>query len=57
MKNTWGAHCDKLIFMSTEEDEELGAVALEVSKKYLDKTAVNTFDEDTAKMNLDSIAH
>merc|ERR1719510_133593 len=32
VKNTWGSHCDKLIFMSSEEDAELGAVALNVSE-------------------------
>ena len=32
MKKTWGAHCDKLIFMSSVADPELGAVALNISE-------------------------
>ena len=32
IKNTWGAHCDKLIFMSSQEDPALGAVALNISE-------------------------
>ena len=32
IKRTWGAHCDKLIFMSSQEDPALGAVALNISE-------------------------
>lgn len=32
VKNTWGSRCNKLIFMSSEEDEELGAVKLPVGE-------------------------
>lgn len=28
VKNTWGSKCNKLIFLSTEVDDELGAIAL-----------------------------
>lgn len=28
VKNTWGSKCNRLIFLSTEADEELGAIAL-----------------------------
>ncbi|XP_063609456.1 glycoprotein-N-acetylgalactosamine 3-beta-galactosyltransferase 1-like [Penaeus indicus] len=34
VKNTWGKRCDKLIFMSTKNDEKLGAVALNTSEGY-----------------------
>lgn len=32
VKNTWGSRCNKLIFMSTKEDTELGAVKLPVGE-------------------------
>jgi len=32
VKNTWGKKCDKLIFFSSEDDEKLGAVALNISE-------------------------
>lgn len=32
VKNTWGKRCNKLIFMSTEDDSELGAVAMPVEE-------------------------
>ena len=34
VKNTWGSKCNKLIFLSTENDTELGAVALPVEEGY-----------------------
>ena len=34
MKKTWGSHCDKLLFMSTETDEKLGAVKLDIEENY-----------------------
>merc|ERR1711892_1119160 len=32
IKSTWGEHCNTLLFMSSEEDKDLGAVALNVSE-------------------------
>ena len=32
IKNTWGSHCDKLLFMSSQEDADLGAVALNITE-------------------------
>lgn len=32
MKRTWGKRCNKLIFMSTVKDDDIGAVALPVSE-------------------------
>lgn len=34
VKNTWGKNCNKLIFLSTEDDEELGAVKLPIEEGY-----------------------
>ncbi|KAH8393633.1 hypothetical protein KR200_008383, partial [Drosophila serrata] len=34
IQRTWGTRCHKLIFMSTKEDKELGAVALNVREGY-----------------------
>ena len=32
VKATWGKRCNKLVFMSTQADQELGAVALPVQE-------------------------
>jgi len=32
VKNTWGSHCDKLLFMSSQADPDLGAVALDIKE-------------------------
>ena len=32
VKNTWGSHCDKLLFMSSQADQDLGAVALDIKE-------------------------
>jgi len=34
IKRTWGRRCNKLIFMSTKADKELGSVALNVREGY-----------------------
>uniref|UniRef100_A0A6P4FL10 Glycoprotein-N-acetylgalactosamine 3-beta-galactosyltransferase 1 n=1 Tax=Drosophila rhopaloa TaxID=1041015 RepID=A0A6P4FL10_DRORH len=34
LQRTWGTRCNKLIFMSTKADKELGAVALKVREGY-----------------------
>lgn len=57
VKLTWGKRCNKVIFMSSEEDKELGSVALNVSEgrnnlwgktkeayRYIHKNHINDFD-------------
>lgn len=34
VKNTWGKRCNKLLFMSTEKDDNLGTVSLPVKEEY-----------------------
>ena len=34
VKNTWGKKCNKLVFLTTQDDTELDATALSIEEKY-----------------------